>query len=615
MGAVGSQASRRRTSLTHEPERPSAPGWAFGLWERRGLMWALALLLFGLTVAAQLTALTTPDTGFLLYAAGRMLDGAHLYRDIVEINPPLILWLNLPVVWLARRLHVSDLHLYVLTTAIGVGVLLLFSRRLARRYALDDAPGLRRYLLLLLCIGFFPFAGVDFGEREQFVLALLLPYVFLTVAQLRGRRLPLGDATVAGALAGVALALKPHFVLVWFLLELLRRWQMPGERWRIRPEAGAMIGVLGLYMLLIVLVTPEYLFLAGFLGPTYAKFLRDPFFHLLFLAPGAALVLFALLAYVALRSRLEWPVLTATFCVATAACYLAGAAQEKGFPYHFYPALVLGLVLLGLLARTEPSPDWRVSERLYAFLLKPVALTVALIAFGATLVTLTGGGPEARRQRRECLDDAAVVRAHAAGRPVGILSFHLGSAFPLLNYAGVPLAIRFPHLWILPASYWDSLTAGGALRYRNVEEMPPVERWMYAAVEEDLLATQPNVLMVLRPARDSAPNGLRRLHYIRYFERQPELKAFLAHYELLEHRGEFDLYQRLDDDARRTAPPPSDLPGTQDVKHAEVGKINLALGDPKFASGVAVFALLVVGFWARRRRGGRGVERRPLQQD
>ena len=103
------------------------------MWERRGLAWALALLLVGLTVAAQLTALATPDTGFLLYAAGRMLDGAHLYRDIVEINPPLILWLNLPVVWVARRLHVSDLHLYVLATAIAVAALA------STAYALDPA--------------------------------------------------------------------------------------------------------------------------------------------------------------------------------------------------------------------------------------------------------------------------------------------------------------------------------------------------------------------------------------------------------------------------------------------------------------------------------------------
>lgn len=37
-----------------------------------------------------------------LHVADRMLDGARYGRDVIEINPPLIAWLMLPVAWVAR---------------------------------------------------------------------------------------------------------------------------------------------------------------------------------------------------------------------------------------------------------------------------------------------------------------------------------------------------------------------------------------------------------------------------------------------------------------------------------------------------------------------------------
>jgi len=585
------------------------------LLERRRLVWAVAGLLIGLTVAAQIAMVPTPDTAFLLYAAGRLLDGARLYRDLVEINPPLIIWLNLPVAWLARRLHVSDFALYSLATALVVGALLLFTRRLARRYALDDAPGLRRYVLLLLCVALFPFAGLDFGEREHLVVALLLPYVFLTVAWLRGQRVPGLEAAVTGCLGGLAVALKPHFGLVWLALEVLRRWRIPSERWKVGPAAAAAVAVLAGYVLVVLRVTPEYLPLVGLLGPAYTQFLKDPFFHLLILAPRGALVLFVLLALAALRRRIESDAFVTVFAVAMVACYLAGAAQEKGFPYHFFPALVLAVVLLGLLARLRARADWRLSERLYARLPGPLAAAIGLVAVGSTLVTLAGGGPKERRERKEMLELAAIVRDHAAGRPVGVLSWHLASAFPLLNYAGVTLATRLPHLWILPASYWDSLRAEGPLRYHRVDQMQPAERWMYNGVREDLLSVQPNVLVVLRPARDVRQNGLRRLHYIRYFERDPGLAAFFSRYEFLAEKGEFDLYQRIEHGRPRTAPPPADEPGTLDVRQGEWGYIRVVLLDPEFAAGVALFgAFVAASGLADRRRPGSPPEASPARR-
>src|SRR5690242_6137582 len=108
---------------------------------------AAAFACIAIAVAAELGNTAPPDMAFLLYAAGRLLDGATLYRDVVEINPPLVIWLNVPIESLARATHLSEFVLYRLATEVVVGALFRFSYHLVRWYVLPDRPADGRYLL------------------------------------------------------------------------------------------------------------------------------------------------------------------------------------------------------------------------------------------------------------------------------------------------------------------------------------------------------------------------------------------------------------------------------------------------------------------------------------
>jgi hypothetical protein len=200
------------------------------------------------------------------------------------------------------------------------------------------------------------------------------------------------------------------------------------------------------------------------------------------------------------------------------------------------------------------------------------------------------------------LDDLVTfVREHAAGRPIAVLSYHIASAFPLVNYAGVSLASRFPHLWLIPTSYSDSLDAGGALVYHAPAEMQPPERYLWDAVREDLVQGQPGLIVVLRPARDIAPNGLRRLHYFRYFSRDPTLAALFKQYELVAEKGEFQVYERVG--AHRVGPPPSVEPGTLDVQRTQLREVRIQVLEPDFLIGLVVFVVVWLLMVALERRG------------
>jgi hypothetical protein len=74
--------------------------------ERRSVFVVVLAFLLGFSLAAEFTSYARPDTGFLLDAAARVLDGARLYVDVVEINPPLIIALNMVAVLFARLLDI-----------------------------------------------------------------------------------------------------------------------------------------------------------------------------------------------------------------------------------------------------------------------------------------------------------------------------------------------------------------------------------------------------------------------------------------------------------------------------------------------------------------------------
>ena len=80
-----------------------------GALRRDAVFFSCAAAMVLLAVVPELRSRTLPDTGWLLYAAARMLDGATLYVDLVEVNPPLIVWLNAIPVALSRALALSPI--------------------------------------------------------------------------------------------------------------------------------------------------------------------------------------------------------------------------------------------------------------------------------------------------------------------------------------------------------------------------------------------------------------------------------------------------------------------------------------------------------------------------
>jgi hypothetical protein len=562
-----------------------------GFLNRTATYWAIAGALAALTLMAAERRVTPSDLGIYLYAAERLLDGGTLYRDVVEINPPLIVWLNLPAVLLARWTSLPADTAYRLTiTALFVFSIWLCGRFVAR--AVADRVIVRTFLLLLW-FALFPLAWIDFGQREHLLLGLVLPYVLLAGARAANRPTRLLERVIAGVMAGVAICLKPHFVVLWLSLEAWVRLRKASGRLTPGAESLATVGLVAAYGITVLAAT-DYVGVLSVLGPAYATFMNASPTHALLVNPAAPLVLFALFAFAALRRSPPLVVPWSLLATAIASAYAAGVLQHKGFRYHYYPAFAFAMVLVGwmaLIARQRTS----VSARLYTRLTPLLTATIVLVVLGHAFVEALGWDSRRSREVKGLADLADEVGSRSRGRPVGVLSYSVDGAFPLINEINGSLALRLPSLWPFAASYWDSLLVGGALRYRDVQDMPAAERYMWDVVRQDLTSNPPGVLLVLSAGRDVRGNGLRRLNYLAYFARDPELRRLFDSYQLVDGTGEYHVYERLDPGAPRQGPPPSTEPLPRVAPRLGLGDFTARMIDPTVSIGVGVFLLLWLG--------------------
>jgi hypothetical protein len=512
-----------------------------------------AILLLGVIPA--FASRLQPDTAWLLYAAEHMLDGARPYVDFIETNPPLILWLDAIPALMARTAGLQSGLVY---NAMVLALVLASTAVCARvlRQLLPTEIALRRYLILLILFALVPLSRNDFGQREHLLLALALPYILLTAMRINGDTVGRASALGIGVAAGVGIALKPYFMLLWVCLELAVVLAERRKGLRFREESVAVVTVGVAYVLAVVHWTPEYIQVVRTMAGPYYSFLSNSLQTTALLGDGAQLPLLAVLAYVALRADAKgrrrglWSVLA----WATAALWLAAVLQHKGWRYHFYPALALSAILSGVMAVEWRCLPGNKVQRLYAAVCLAVVSGIVLVTTGASIRQIL----DPKNPRYDADPDLSqlipVVSKHA-GSYVLMLSWSTASAFPLMTYSRVENASRFNHLWILGASYWKDLRRPEPLRYRARKEMAPLEQQLNDAVVEDMIRTTPSMIIALRPGPDLPEWGLRRLDFIGYFRRDPRFARLFERFTYDGQIGEYWLFRRVSPGEATVLPP------------------------------------------------------------
>lgn len=380
------------------------------------------------------------DVSWLLVVCDRLLDGARLHVDIVEVNPPFSIWLYMPFAALGRLTGLpAELWLAIGLPSLALASVGLSARILVRAGLVEGraawlAPTVLAVLLLLF--------AEDFGQREQFAVVALLPWLSLLAARDADSGFKAGtvfERVVAGLGAAVFVMVKPPMSVPALALPVLF---ICFERRSLRPllTTEALIGAAVTFAYLGWIAAFHLAFFVDLMPVVREVYLPARMGIAAMLLSGPVILLAILAVAVVAIARpgpVDRPALLAL--IAALGYVPAFVLMGKGWTYQALPFLMLGLIAFLLQLR-----------RLTVLGAMPVAAKAG-VALGATVVVLLAqvGQPFAKAERRAELEQAAVAIGRVIERPkIATVATRLQPAHPLTRMVGGDYRSRQSSLWI-----------------------------------------------------------------------------------------------------------------------------------------------------------------------
>jgi hypothetical protein len=448
------------------------------------------------------------DVAWYLYASGRLLKGATLYRDLNDANLPVVFWFHVPFAFLSELFRVPPAAVLF----AGVTLLLGFSLRRLHDVLRPLLPP-AAVLVLLFWIAFYLIGWnpLQFGQRDVIAGFLFV----IVVAGIAGWLDQPGPRSKRSLLllfvAAIALSFKPYLLIPWTLVigYALRRRGLAALR---IPEfvlvfatgaASACAGVL-----------TDYPRVARLAVKYYDAYNQPAVVVLVGVWP--ALLVGAVALLLPAVSRLKHIL---TLCALASLGFAAECLlQRKGWEYHTLPCrLWAGITFFLFVADRLLSRVWTARAAYrggFALSLVPCILAASLALALPAVVRRSADAP------REYL-----LRA-GAGRTVLPLSTDLWTSYPLILEAGARNVYAGPSLWVLPgiARTWRSGSP-----YRDIGSMGADERQLVTTVA-DCIASHPDYIL-LDPRRRKQGLGPEGFDFIEYFSADPRFREEIRNYD------------------------------------------------------------------------------------
>lgn len=375
------------------------------------------------------------DTLWRLHIAKGVLQGQTLYRDMIEVNPPLWFWGAIPAAAMGGYPTLVAINLLAgLAGAALFGVLVgLTQKPLA---AIVGALGLLAGLLLI-SVG-------EIGQREQAFLLACALWSAMAAARIEAKSIPVWLVLVATVFAGYGFALKHYFVLAPVVIELLVLWHTK-RAWRpFRPETIFLAILAGLYAAAVVYLTPD--FLGRVLGLVQASYFGfgpwnslGPVERQLRLVLVCSFVSVPIIAWVLTGDKSALiRMLVAALLVATIVIML----QQKGWRYHMIGANGLALVIMAILLQgIDQATATRIIKRF-------VPLGLAVLVWTAIVQPAVSSLKTNGQLIVPVLE--GIVSNEPPNHHIAILSTAPENAFFLMASAGRTHWSRHYSMWMMP---------------------------------------------------------------------------------------------------------------------------------------------------------------------
>ncbi|MBV9633684.1 MAG: hypothetical protein JOZ40_03560 [Methylobacteriaceae bacterium] len=458
---------------------------------------ALPFAVLVLAVVVRSAGTTCADVSWLLTVGEKVLAGARPYVDIIETNPPASFLIYMPGIVIARIVGIAP------ETAVTGLVFVAALGSLALAWCILDEATLRRRPSepLLLATALFLLLIMPayvFGQREHIATIVVLPMLAAYAARVQGARVNAGFAILAGLGAGVAIALKPYFAfpVILPLPYLAMRLRAGTKGW---VAAALTIEMVTAGLAVVGYLASVLLFFPAFVGdvlPAVAAVYVAAKMSLLQFATNPALILSAaILLTLRLIGRGSFGEPATVVLMLAAAGFLAAMLiQFKGWPYHGYPAIALGLLACARLVVQGLVPSSAEPQQG-----APASPSPRLVVAAVTVVAIGCLGTFYFADDDQIPGLATMVARVSPPRPKIIaLSGGVGLGHPLTRSIGGEWATRQGSQWILASlgPLLDDANLDPARRARLLD----YEKGAREMLAEDISRNRPDVVLVQNDA-------------------------------------------------------------------------------------------------------------------
>jgi hypothetical protein len=497
------KASIKPSASSESPTQAAALG-------RAGLAaFLLAAILWSVRLARGYTSIGH-DQSWLLYAGQLVLQGVRVAGPhLSETNPPLIIWFSTMPDLLARMLSLPPalgFFLFVLVTAVGS---CLWCFWLLQRGA--PGQGLLQRVLLTGSI-FFVECHVpwftDFGQREQFMVILLMPMLVAYGLQ-RTTSLTRLQLILINVVAAFGVCLKPQHLITLTVLQAAFLLSNKRSLRLASPEVLSLIVtslVFCAYVGTVYIAAPDYLLdIVPLLRNTYWAFGTQSPLVILFERRFLLFLVVAASAYVYFRNPCSLSRMPLVLLAACAGAHISYAIQRAGWVYQEIPQNAF-VVLFGLWVAIEVLCNGylRDPKRSRISRSRSAGFAASILIFLAFFYAINAKSA-AMTYMKERPDSETGTRdffhALPAQTSVFVFSTELMPAFPAVLEQHLVWAGRSPHLWRLPAIVQNEADPGGTRL--PIKHLPPGQVAQMATglrqdVAADLTYWQPAYVLVPR---------------------------------------------------------------------------------------------------------------------
>lgn len=493
------------------------------------------------------------DCALLLQQGQLILDGWVPYVSFIEVNPPLIMYLNVLPAFLARSLGLNALPTFsflVLILAVWSATSIYKSLRLLDRK--NDTQSavvvFATYLGITLLV-----VGNEFGQREHLFSALCFPFIFLRLLRWSGEYVPAYRGAVLGVLAAIGVCLKPYFLLIvagpeiyWFFSYRRFRPLLSTEFWCFVATGLAYVG--HFYFL------PAEMFRAYFFVwvpevakhyDAYANGIRHTLVQLYFLVPIVVAVAAILLSRCYTRGVRRWILGLACATLAAAITYMI---QLKGWKYHAVPMEIGAALLVALLGSASSKANgsltdtkrasWTIPRLYTTFSRSSLAILLMFCAYRAYSMD--------RLLHDRCVPTelyTVVDKMTQTGDTVLFIDTSVVPAYPMMMQLGLLPASRYLQSLPVALAYEDEKHDDGRkLPYHSASEMSNLEAAFLRDMFADIQTSTPILIAIKSDEHPQAcPKNFRMLDYLRQY---PSFKYVEEHYDAIEEIDGFRLFVR-----------------------------------------------------------------------